>query len=355
MDIKVGDRVRFLNDVGEGIVTCIVNKNIANVLIEDGFELPTHVNELVVIEKAAAAPQKKETADADYVTDVSYNYAEREDYDYSGDIEEIEGNENPNVFFAFVPDNHEDLISANINIYLVNDCNYYIMYTVASVSEMEACKHLHNGILNPNTKFLLTTLQISQLSQIKKFHFNLLFFKNGEYNPVSPVENSINLKHLKFLKDGCFDDNDFFDEKAIIYCITKNIEDSISHLTETDITKISNEKQASEEYQKSLGVKFKPRPEPVTEEVDLHINQLLVDCRGLSNSEILDHQIKHFHKKMEEAISSRLSKIVFIHGIGNGTLKNELRKTLTNDYPEYKFQDASFKEYGYGATLVILK
>jgi hypothetical protein len=47
-------------------------------------------------------------------------------------------------------------------------------------------------------------------------------------------------------------------------------------------------------------------------------------------------------------------KIVFIHGVGNGKLKLEIRRSLDRDYPQLKYQDASFQEYGYGATMVIL-
>ncbi|MFP4019887.1 MAG: Smr/MutS family protein [Bacteroidales bacterium] len=47
--------------------------------------------------------------------------------------------------------------------------------------------------------------------------------------------------------------------------------------------------------------------------------------------------------------------MVFIHGVGNGRLRYELRKSLDKDYPDLDYQDASFQEYGYGATLVFLR
>jgi dsDNA-specific endonuclease/ATPase MutS2 len=50
-----------------------------------------------------------------------------------------------------------------------------------------------------------------------------------------------------------------------------------------------------------------------------------------------------------------VKKIVFIHGVGDGVLKNELRRELGRKYPKYPYQDASFREYGFGATMAILK
>jgi dsDNA-specific endonuclease/ATPase MutS2 len=50
----------------------------------------------------------------------------------------------------------------------------------------------------------------------------------------------------------------------------------------------------------------------------------------------------------------RVGKIIFIHGVGQGRLKFEITKILNNKYPDMKYQDASFREYGYGAIMVIL-
>jgi dsDNA-specific endonuclease/ATPase MutS2 len=90
-------------------------------------------------------------------------------------------------------------------------------------------------------------------------------------------------------------------------------------------------------------------------EVDLHIHELLDNFNNLTNTEMLTVQMNKFHEELAKAINSGVKKIVFIHGVGNGTLKNELRRELQRKYSKYTMQDASFREYGYGATMVILK
>ena len=57
---------------------------------------------------------------------------------------------------------------------------------------------------------------------------------------------------------------------------------------------------------------------------------------------------------MNAAIRDHVKRIVFIHGVGQGVLKQEVAKLLQAKFKKYYFQDASFKEYGYGATMVIL-
>jgi dsDNA-specific endonuclease/ATPase MutS2 len=95
---------------------------------------------------------------------------------------------------------------------------------------------------------------------------------------------------------------------------------------------------------------FKKDKNEVVLEVDLHINQLTNSTRGLDNYDMLNLQLDTAKRKVEFAIQKRISKIVFIHGVGEGVLKSELLRLL-NKYP-VKYYDASYKKYGLGATEV---
>ncbi|WP_299669024.1 Smr/MutS family protein [uncultured Polaribacter sp.] len=95
---------------------------------------------------------------------------------------------------------------------------------------------------------------------------------------------------------------------------------------------------------------FKKQHQEVVMEVDLHINKLVKSVRGLDNYDMLNIQLDAAKRKVEFAIQKRISKIVFIHGVGEGVLKSELQ-SLLNKYP-VKYYDASYKKYGLGATEV---
>jgi dsDNA-specific endonuclease/ATPase MutS2 len=107
------------------------------------------------------------------------------------------------------------------------------------------------------------------------------------------------------------------------------------------------EKITTNQPKKSL---FKKEKSEVILEVDLHINQLVKSVRGLDNYDILNLQLDVAKRKIDFAVSKRISKIVFIHGVGEGVLKSELHRLL-NKYP-VKYYDASYKQYGSGATEV---
>jgi len=89
-------------------------------------------------------------------------------------------------------------------------------------------------------------------------------------------------------------------------------------------------------------------------EVDLHIEELVDDHRGWSNTEILMHQIEQFEKVLSKAYQIGTKKIVVIHGRGDGVLRHEIHRKL-RDYEGVEVYDASYQKYGQGATEILLR
>lgn len=116
----------------------------------------------------------------------------------------------------------------------------------------------------------------------------------------------------------------------------------------SDINNVFLNEKLEETSSKTSG--FKKEKNEVILEVDLHINQLIKSTRGMDNFDMLTLQLNTAKSKIEFAISKRISKIIFIHGVGEGVLKSELHY-LFGRYP-VRFYDASYKKYGSGATEV---
>lgn len=92
-----------------------------------------------------------------------------------------------------------------------------------------------------------------------------------------------------------------------------------------------------------------------TLEVDLHIEELLENTSGMSSGEKLVHQLGVFRETMEQALSEHRMRVIYIHGVGNGKLKSEIRRILREDYPSCEFFDANMGKYGFGATEVRIR
>jgi dsDNA-specific endonuclease/ATPase MutS2 len=100
-----------------------------------------------------------------------------------------------------------------------------------------------------------------------------------------------------------------------------------------------------------------PKPEPIrvakpARSIDLHIEQLHPNPDSLSNSEKMRIQLEVFEKNLNQALSSGMDEITFIHGLGNGVLRKEIHRRLSQIQNIKYFQDTQKDQWGYGATLV---
>lgn len=138
----------------------------------------------------------------------------------------------------------------------------------------------------------------------------------------------------------------FDKSELIIVTSTKTLDSGILN---ADIALVKKEKSVAKR-KSSVTVKPKERHAPKFE-VDLHIHQLTDSTKGMTNFDMLNLQIDTARRQLEFAIKKRIPKMVFIHGVGEGVLRQEL-ETLLGRYNNVSFYDADYKIYGFGATEV---
>ena len=88
--------------------------------------------------------------------------------------------------------------------------------------------------------------------------------------------------------------------------------------------------------------------------VDLHIGELVDNILGMSSNDIFRVQISYFKKMLDSAIENDYSKVTFIHGVGNGVLKNAIIEELKN-YDNTQNRMAEISRFGVGAIDVMIK
>ncbi len=96
-----------------------------------------------------------------------------------------------------------------------------------------------------------------------------------------------------------------------------------------------------------------PKDAPIV--IDLHAHELLDTTAGMSPGDILRYQLRIMRDTLDQHKNNRGQKLVFIHGKGQGVLRQAVVNELRHYYPHLPFQDASFSEYGYGATQVTIR
>ncbi len=336
MNINPGDKVKFLNDVGEGVVSSIIDKLRVMVTSQDGFDMPVLIKDLVITESAEKsvheipAPEKE------------YGEPKLED-----DIEEDTVSIDEEVVFALNLKNNSDIFT-----HLINVSTYHLFYTVSEKKEGELLLKA-SGTLEPDTKIGISRLSVLKMDEPIHLVINILFYGKSFYKAIAPLNRKIEILPSDIYSGMILKENDYFEHIAAIFPLY-SFKETKSEFTNTkvegDLKKILEEK----ENKVSPVHSSKSNVSENNMEVDLHINKIIDDYQNLTNGEIIEIQTARFKTSLDTAIIHKTRRIVFIHGVGNGKLKFELRKILDKDYSDLRYQDASFKEYGYGATLVII-
>ena len=363
--MKIGDKVRFIYEKGGGIVKGFRGKDIVLVEGEDGFEIPMQVRECVAVdtneynfEKKTQAQKEKENEAKKKAQPVAAKPLPMEEDDEPvvsyRPMDRPEG-ERLNVLLAFLPMEEKSLSNSRFEAYMINDSNYRLYYTYLSASG-RSWQARSTGVLEPNSKIFIEEFGREELNDIEHICVQLLPHKDKKPFALKPAMNiERRIDTVKFYKLHLFAENSYFDEGALLYPLVtddKPVKEIFTDAAELQRA-IMEKKRADEPKPVQQIVKSTKGNEIL--EVDLHINELLDTTAGMNNFEILNYQLDVVRKTIDENLKYKGKRIVFIHGKGEGVLRNAIAQELRRKYPRCYSQDASFQKYGFGATMVIIK
>lgn len=379
--IKKGDKVRFLFDTGGGTVAA-VKGNIVMVEDADGFQIPTPINEVVLdasqesysTASMVAAMQRDERRSAaksdgrsmrallNEGMEEEADYAAREDdpadkeITFKRPVEERKGGNLLNAYLAFVPVDIKKVTDTEFDTYLVNDSNYYLHYTYLS-AENNSWTVRAEGVLEPNTKEYIEEFTLREVNALSRVCIQMTAFKREKpFSLKQPVSVMLRIDLVKFYKLHVFQPNDFFEQPALLYTIIED--DKPARSIDIDANSLKQEMYATADDKERLTQLSTRTPRKGLEEaevIDLHAEKLLDNTAGMSSADILNYQLDHFRRIMKEHRHEKGKKIIFIHGKGEGVLRHAIIHELVYRYRPCTYQDASFQEYGYGATQVTIK
>ena len=404
--MKKGDTVRFLSETGGGKVVGFQSNNIVLVEDADGFQIPFPIDEVVVVSndnytssklvqaKYASAEQKQNNTISQDNRSIKSMMREGQDevvdafddegrYDVVDDekeisfkkpVEERKGGNTLSAYLAFVPVDIKEKASARFETYFVNDSNYYMQFCYLT-AEGNSWNLRFQGEVEPNTKLYIEEFGREELNDMAHIAVQLIAYKREKNFILKPsVDIQFRLDSVKFYKLHTFQDNDFFETPALLYSIVVNdipvkplvvdakalkremYANNATLQQETGLDCVKGYVRRYENGQKK-GNPFliKHRDSDDTVVIDLHIDELLDTTAGMNSTDILNYQMKIFREVLSKHAGKKGQKIIFIHGKGEGVLRSAIINDLQYKYKKYTYQDASFQEYGYGATQVTIR
>lgn len=353
--------MRFLSEVGGGTVAGFQGKGIVLVEDGDGFRIPMNVNDVIVVgdedystRRMVENKAKGKPAAAD---DDDSNEPADKPVAFKAPAEERKGGDQLSAYLAFVPIDLKAITSSRFETYFVNDSNYYMRYAYF-VAEGASWKLHSTEEVEPNTKLFVEEFGRDDLNDLGHVCLQVMAYKRGKAFELKPtVSVQLRIDSVKFYKLHTFQDNDFFEQQALIYPIVENdktlrpLSIDAERLMEGMMDKAAADVRPKQAKQPHAAAEDKNAPLVV----DLHASELLDTTAGMSAGDILNYQVEVFRKTIKQYESQKGKKIVFIHGKGEGVLRHAIVNDLRYRFKSCLYQDASFREYGYGATLVTIR
>lgn len=356
MQFKKGDKVKFLNETGGGVVSRVEGLLIF-VEIEDGFEIPTQGSNLVKIDGVGSAAR---FFDEDFgLRRSTIREEEPEPEEEPVRISQKLGRPSANdtsrfakgIYLALVPQDQRILIAGMVDVYLLNHTGADILYNLYLKKPDGRFQGTDFGSIEPECFLHLFELSRHDLNDWNEGIIQILFHESMTSAVPVPVSTEFRVKPSRLMKEDNYTESPWFKERAILIfaaglaASTAPDKNSLNELAEKfgqqtvpQKAKILKNEPLIEKHQTTKG----------EAEVDLHISALSNDYGRLSNHEILRLQKDYFLRTLDSAMTEGYHKVFYIHGIGNGTLRNTLMDAL-KEFEDVKVRTAPFVQYGNGA------
>lgn len=381
MKFNIGDKVKFMDQAGQGVITKIINTNTVGVTV-DGFELPYQITDLIKVEQPSSTAERlfyegkgtydaqpkekqesarKETPKAIEVempTDApeieTDNSEDEEDMRISA-LRRSFGGKNPQsegVYLALVPLDQQFMLRGPMEFYIINYTPHTLLYSLATRGA-ECFYGVDFASVPPYSKMLVESIERDDIGLWDEGILQGLFFQDSGKNWLLPFSKDYKIKvnHLGRAENYVFPV--FMQQKTLLVPIL----DLKLHSGPDNALKFSAKKNEPDRQPAQNIVTDSKNPlqaymiQKDVAEVDLHIEKLLqtrLELKDAEEKDYLSGQLKVFETCLNQAISHHLSKIIFIHGVGNGILKAEMEKRLRN-YENIHFMPGSALKYGHGA------
>ena len=335
MKYQLGDIVLLLHSQEEGEVVEIISDEMLLIDV-NGVQFPVYMDQIDFpyfkrfSEKKIVFPKKEKV----YVDNLRKEEVTKKYHVHSG------------VWLSFLPvfdkDIFDDDVVEKFKIYLLNQTNepYQFLYQIKFKGAPEF--HLTNTVLSFN-EFYLHDIPFEEMNDAPKFEFDFSLSKPNRKKALH-FETSFKIKAKQLFQK--IEEMKLKNEPTFSFLLFENYPDK----TEEIIPDYHNSYGQLYEISKT-----KQMLEPARSVVDLHIEKLTDNWKGLSNFEILTIQLKYFEKYYNLAIAHRQPNLIIIHGIGTGKLRNEIHEILKTKKEVRTFANQYHHDFGFGATEIFFQ
>ncbi len=329
MKYQVGDTVLLLHSKEEGTVKEIMNENMVLVDV-DGVEFPVFTDQIdfPYFHRFSQQSQKKKESEPD--RKVYIDQIKKEELFLQENIQET--GMWLRMFPVYDSQTYEDAIS-HYKIYLINTLNegFHFEYNIRYRDNHD---FVFTNTIQKQDEFYLNNIDQEELNDITRFQFI--------FSPVIPDKNRkesltipLRIQAKKLFRK--IEEMHAKNEPAISFSLFENYPDKppIPYYPLPE-NKLHTAKPLSSDSPQSI--------------VDLHLEKITDAPVNLSNHEKLLLQLHQFEKYYDLAVAHTQPKLIVIHGIGSGRLRDEIHEILHHKKEVSYFVNQYHPDFGFGAT-----
>lgn len=329
MKFSIGDRILLKQTGEEGHVTAYINKQMMEVEV-NGVTFPVHMDDIdhPYLKWFTEKTKKKKTSLPEQLP--VERMAERTQRLARG------------VYLSFMPvfkfDGIEDVVD-QLKVYLLNEMPVHIKY-VYDVRYAQQSEFRHEGALHSFGNVYLHSISYADMNDQPRFNWRLTNAADAE---MEVAEGVLRIKPAKLFEH-------------ISKLMQKN-EPTFGYLLIDDF-KVKQEPEPAERFvppTSKITTVTHHNIEKPKQEIDLHIEALTSNRKGLSNAEIVKLQLDTLQHYLNLAIVHRQERMIVIHGLGKGKLREEVHAVLKQTPEVSRFKNEWSGKYGFGATEVWFK
>lgn len=339
MKFSIGDKIILKRTGEEGYITAYLSDKMLEITVDD-ITFPVYEDEvdhpyLKWFTEKNKAQQKKKSEPEQLPVEKPNTRPERLAKGF---------------YLSFLPVYKLDLMEEvvdHLKIYLLNETPVSVHYGY-DVKIGEGSVFRHEGQLHAFGHLYLHNIPFESMNDQPRFNWELMALEDpGKF---SALQGQLRMKPVKLFEQ--------------ISKLQMNNEPSFSYLLAEDFLPAAKEKKEPAAPEK----KFIPAPLPKDKiirsfhqlelpryEVDLHVEELMIDTKGLTNTEILQIQLDELHKALALAIAHRQDQMIVVHGLGKGILRDAVHKILKAMPEVARYSNEWHGRYGFGATEIFFK
>jgi len=248
------------------------------------------------------------------------------------------------IYLSYLPvfktEEMEEVVD-HLKVHLLNEMPMDVRFSY-DVRLAHQSEFKHEGVIHAFSNIYLHNVPYADMNDQPRFHWQLTDVTNKE---MGVEEGILRIRPVKLFEH--------------INNVLFNNEPSFSYLLIDDF-KPKKKPEQQEKFIPSVkqfgtaSITAKTI-EPARYEIDLHIEQLVNNTKGLTNAEIVKKQLDTLEHFLHLAIVHRQERMIVIHGLGKGKLKEDVHAILKQTPEVSRYKNEWSGKYGFGATEVFFR